>query len=882
MSAARRWLSRLAGLVGGAARDRELDAEIQSHLQLHTDDNVRAGMSETEARRTAILKLGAVEALKEQYRDRRGVPIIEQCWQDVRYAVRLLRNSPAFTLVSVLSLALGVGANALVFSIVNALVLKPLPVLRPQEVVFLQPGRYSMSFPAYRDYRDRNVTFEGLAGYRISPMDLEIGDTSVRAWGYLATGNYFALLGVQPAAGRFFGPSDDRAGANPVAVLSYESWRRRFGQDPAIAGKTVRINRRVFTVIGVAGDEFRGTEVFYRPEIWVPMALQAEIEVGNPWLENRFTGNTFVIGRLKSGEAAPTAAANLTAIAAQLAHEHPNSDRPTTFTLVRPGLIGNTLRSPVTAFMLGVLSLAALVLVIASVNLAAALTARGTDRRRELAVRLAIGAGAGRIVRQILIETIVLVSLGGAAGWVLAALGARALTELQLPVDVPIQFDVRADPLVLLFAFAISMTAALVAGIAPCRQAARTDPNETLKGAMGMRSSKRLRLATRDVLVVAQVALCFVLVSACLLSLRGLREALTMRLGMEPQGVAMVGFDLGLARYERPEQEAFQRRALEAVGQLPGIVSAAYGSSLPLSIDTSTTTIFPESQPELQRLDAKSAIRYKASPGYFATLGTRLVEGRDFEWRDDAGAARVAIVNQTFARIILGVDRAVGRRFSYGRGGPHVAIVGVVEDGKYMSLSEAPRAAVFDPILQAPSTNVVLLARSSSPEMETGAAIRRTVHGLDPSLTMYQSQSLQEMLAFVLFPSRAAAVALSAFGLLAAVLAGTGIYGVVSYAVARRLREIGIRIAVGASPRQILRLVMLRIGALLIIGAALGLALAIATSTIMSSVVYQASPRDPLVVAGVIASVIVLGLLSSWVPARRALRLNPTVALRTE
>ncbi len=883
MSALRRWVARLAGLFGGASRDRELDAEIQSHLQLHIDDNLSAGMPVAEARRVARLEFGAVEAIKEQYRDLRGVPLIAELAQDARYAIRLMRRSPGFTLVALLSLALGIGANALVFSVVNALVLEPLPVSRPQEIVFLERGgRYSMSFPAYRDYRDRNVTFEGLAGYRISPMDLELGDTSVRLWGYLATGNYFELLGVQPAVGTFFGPGDDRPGANPVAVLSYESWRRRFWRDPAIAGKTVRINRRAFTIVGVAGEAFRGTEVFYRPEIWVPMALQAEIEVGNPWLENRFTSNTFVIGRLKSGEAAQTAAANLTAIAAQLAHEHPNSDRPATFTLVRPGLIGDTLRTPVTAFTLGVLTLAALVLVIASVNLAAALTARGTDRRRELVVRLAIGAGVARIVRQILIETLVLVSLGGVAGWVLAVVGARALSGLQLPVEVPIQFDVRADPLVLLFAFAISMAAALIAGIAPARQASRTDPNETLKGAMGMPLSTRLRLAARDVLVVAQVALCFVLVSACLLSLQGLREALTMRIGMEPQGVAMVGFDLGLARYEQPEQEAFQHRALEAVRQLPGIVSAAYGNSLPLSIDTSTTTIFPDSQPELQRWDAKSAIRYKASPGYFATLGTPLVQGRDFDWRDDSRRPRVAIVNQTFVRTILGVDRAVGRRFSYGRGSPPIEIVGVVDDGKYVSLSETPRAAVFDPILQAPSTNVVLMARSSSSEAETVAAIRRTVNTLDPNVTLYQTQSLREMLAFVLFPSRAAAVALSAFGLLAAVLAATGIYGVVSYAVARRVREIGIRIAVGASPRQILRLVMLRISTLVVIGGAIGLALSMATAAIMASVVYQASIRDPLVLAGVIASVILLGLLSSWVPARRALRLNPTVALRTE
>jgi predicted permease len=355
-----------------------------------------------------------------------------------------------------------------------------------------------------------------------------------------------------------------------------------------------------------------------------------------------------------------------------------------------------------------------------------------------------------------------------------------------------------------------------------------------------------------------------------------------MNVGMQPDGVAMVGFDLGLAGYEPGTREAFQRRALEAVEQAPGIASAAYGNSLPLSIDISTTTIYPENQPGLEPRQARSAVHYKASPGYFRTIGTTLVAGRDFDWRDTSNTTRVAIVNQTFARNILGVEPAVGQRFAFGQNGPLIEVVGVVENGKYASLSESPRAAVFSPILQWPNTNIVLLARAGTREAETVALLTRTVHELDPRLTLYQTESLRDMLGLALFPSRAAAIALTAFGLLAALLAGTGIYGVVAYAVARRVREIGVRIAMGARPGQVLGLVFVRIAVLMAIGGAIGLLLAMLTARVLASIVYQASPGDPIVIGGVIASVTILGLAASWAPARRALRLNPTTALRAE
>jgi len=318
MGLLRRWTRQLTGMLGGAAADRDLDDEIRSHLELHTADNIRAGMSEAEARRAALLRFGPMTTIRDAHRSWRTVPWLDQTLQDLRYAVRLIRKSPGFSAVAIVSLALGIGVNALAFSIVNAVILKPLPIANPGEVVFLErDGRFTTSFPAYRDLRDRNTTFAGLAAYRIAPMDLEVGGAPARTWGYLATGNYFELLGVHPAAGRFFAGDDDRPGADSVAVLSYEGWQRRFNLNPTAIGTTVRINRQLFTIVGIAPREFRGTEVFYQPELWVPMARQPDIEVGNPWLETRATSNTMVIGRLLPGISADAAAANLTAISRQ-------------------------------------------------------------------------------------------------------------------------------------------------------------------------------------------------------------------------------------------------------------------------------------------------------------------------------------------------------------------------------------------------------------------------------------------------------------------------------------------------------------------------------------------------------------------------------------
>ena len=879
---ARRLWFRLQTLFHRCRVADELDDEIQFHLDQQIAENIAAGMSGEEATRRARIKFGGIELAKQECRDARGVPLLETVWLDARYALRTLRKSPSFTAVAVLTLALGIGANTAVFSVVNGLVLRSLPVERPNELIFLENARYGpgQSFPNYKDLRDGNHTFAGLVGYRIAPMEMETDTGPQRIWGYLATGNYFDVLGVHPVLGRFFNQSEDRhPGGNPYAVLSYSAWRSRFGADPAIVGKTIRLNRLPYTVLGVAPPDFHGTELFYWPEVWVPMMMEPRIE-SNAWLDERDTWNTWIVGRLKPKVSPTQAEADLNAVAAEMARQFPDVNGDLHFKVTKPGLIGNTVGTPAKAFALGVLVLAALVLLAACTNLASMFTARATDRLRELAVRLAIGAGRGRVVRQVLTETLLLSLVGGGAGYVLAAFLARALSRWRAPMDFPVQFDVEPDWRVFLFALASAIIAGALFGSAPAWRVSRIDPNAALRGAST--AWGRGRLALRDLLVVVQVALCFVLVSASFLALQGLQQALEMNLGFRPQQVATAAFELNLAGYTPERGRAFQQQALQAIQQLPGVQSAAYSNSVPLSIDQSHTGVFPADKTDLQPSDRIGVAFYQVSPGFFATMGTKLLAGREFTWHDDTKSPQVAIVNLAFARRILHNPDAVGKHFRGGVLGPFAEVIGVVEDGKYESLTESPEPVVFWSILQSYNSTTTVEVKSALPATQMVAEIRQAIARLDPELPLYGVGSLEQMLGFAFFPTRAAAIALSAFGILAIMLATTGIHGLVAYAVSRRTHEIGIRMAIGARPGEVLRLVLGKTAALLVLGSLVGLTLALAVGQAISSVVYEMQPRDPLVILSAWIAIALLGLFASWSPARRAMRVDPMVALRYE
>jgi macrolide transport system ATP-binding/permease protein len=857
----------------------ELDEELNGFLEMAAQAKMKHGLSRQDAHRSVRLEHGSVDMTRVVVRSAGWESFLETCWQDLRLAARMLRKSPGFTAVAVLTLALGIGANTAIFSVVNALVLRPLPVERPNDLAFLENAHDgpSQSFPNYKDLRDRNQTFTGLIGYRMAPIELETDRGAQRIWGYLATGNYFDILGVQPALGRCFNQNDDlHAGASPYAVLSYSAWQSRFGSDPAIIGKTIRLNRVPYSVIGIAPPGFHGTEVFYWPDVWVPMMMEPRIE-SNSWLDERNTWNTWIIGRLKPNVSWSQAEADLNVVAAEMARQYPDINDGLQFKLAKPGLIGNMIGGPAKAFAFGVLMFAALVLLVACTNLAGMLAARAADRQREVAVRLAIGAGRGRVVRQVLTETLILSLLGGAAGYLLASYLSEALNRWRAPLDFPVQFSVNPDWRVFLFALAGAILAGVLFGSAPAWRASRTDPNTALRGASA--TWGRSRLAFRDLLVVVQVALCFVLVSASFLSLRGLQQALKMNLGFQPEHVATAAFELNLAGYSEERGRAFQQQALQAIQKLPGVQSGSYSNSVPLSIDQSHTGVFPD-KTDLRPSDCIGVTFYQVSPEFFATIGTKLLAGREFNWHDDANSRQVAIVNLTFAKRVLYTDNAVGKRFRSGITGPFAEVVGIVEDGKYGSLTESQQPAVFWSILQAYNSATTLEVKSSLPATQMIGEVRQAIARLDPQLSLYGVGSLTQMLGFAFFPTRAAAIALSAFGILGIMLAATGIHGLLAYAVSRRTQEIGIRMAVGARPVQVLRLVLGKTAALLVFGSLVGLAMALAVGKVISSIVYETQPRDPFVMVTAWIAIALLGLFASWAPARRAMRVDPLVALR--
>ena len=868
-------------LTGRSNWERDLDDELRLHVDLRAADLIRSGVPAANAERLARLELGSRETYKEEVRAAFGLRWFDELRQDLRYAWRMLRRNRAFTSVAVVSLALGIGANTVVFSVLNSLLLRPLAVANPDRVYFLQSARSSaMSYPNYRDLRDRNVTFAGLAAYRVLEAGIQGGGGAERAFGYLASGNYFDVLGVNPALGRFFDAEDDRKrGASPFVVLSYVCWQRRFHGDPAIAGKTIRINAQPYTVIGVAPRGFRGTELFYTPEFWAPMTMQRQLE-SFPWLEERSDWVIWVAGRLKPGVTKERAEANLNALATGLAKEYPNVNDGWKLHLIKPGMMGEDLQAPTRAFLGGVMALAALVLLAACANLGSLWAARSADRYREIAVRVSIGANRTRIVRQLLTETLLLAMVSSACSCALAVGILHLLSQWQLPVGVPLQLDVMPDWRVLLFALAASTLSGILFGIAPARQAWRTNTSDSLKGTLPGVGFRR-RLAVRDLVLALQMAACCVLVMGSVASLRGLLRALTMPAGFVYRGASVVAFDPGLAHYNLRDARAFQRRALEAVSSLPGVTAAGFVHSVPLSTDQSTTMVFPERATDFRTAAGMFATFYDASPGYFRAIGTRLIAGREFTVRDDRAAPRVAIVNETFARKITGTTHAVGRRF-YAYPKQLTEIVGVVEDGKYVSLAEEPRLALFRPTAQSFTLSTVMVARSALPEAAMAEQMRQAIRRLDPSMPIYDAGSLAGMLGSAFLPSQVAAGALGTFGFLAALLAITGVYGTASYAVSRQVREIGIRTALGAGAGQVLWSILGRMAVLLALGTTTGLVAGCLTSRLLASVVYQATSNEPLVLAGVTLTMAAVAVAAALGPARRALSLDPLRALRHE
>jgi predicted permease len=806
--------------------------------------------------------------------------------QDLTCALRRLRSSPGFTTAAIVTLALGIGANATIFSLVNAVVFRPFGVERQNELVSFNMRTSkaqfpTLSYPDYKDYRDRNTVLSGLATYRMIPLNMSRGGGgNVRLWGYEVSGNYFDMLGVQAIRGRVLHPEDDvQRGGHPLAVISYSCWQSRFGGDPDIAGRKVKIGGLEYSIVGVTPRAFIGTELIYTPEIFVPQAMAEQIEQAI-WMDERGDGNIFVVGRLKPGISMKSAEAAINSIATQLGREHPKDDAGVSIALSPPGMAGNFLRGAVTGFSAVLMVVAGMVLLIACVNLASLLLARAADRRKDTAIRLALGASRAQLLRQLLTESLILSLAGGAAGIVLAHWLNDLVNAWRPPIDVPVIPHVVMDTRVLLFTAVVTLLTGVLFGLVPALQSTRAGLVAAIKNEA---PSEKLRHFTlRDILVTAQVALSVVLLIGSILVVRSLQHALSLNLGFDPRHAAVLSHDFAAQGYDEERSRQFQRRLLDKVRSTPGIEAAGVVDGLPLTLNISNNSILLEGKPEPRAGEVPLACAYIITPGYLQAMGTRLMAGRDLDRRDTKDAPLVALVNEAFVRQLLPGEDPVGKRYRHSTTGKWIQIAGVIEDGKYRSLGETPLPAAFEPMEQNWSPRQTLVARSALSEAETVRLLRGAVAELDPSLTVFNDGSLTSALGLALFPAKLVAAVLASFGLLAVVLAATGVYGIMAYAVSRRTREIGIRMALGAAPSQVTRVVLARTAMLLAIGTTIGFALAFAGGTFFGQILYGISAHDPLTYLSAIALMAAVAFVACWAPARRAIKIDPLKALRSE
>jgi putative ABC transport system permease protein len=809
--------------------------------------------------------------------------------QDLRYGFRRLIKTPGFTFIAVLSLALGIGANTAVFSLVNMILFRPLPVANPQEVVSVsvvgKDGQFAaFSYPNYLDFRDRNEVFSDLLLYRFAPLSLSRSGNNEKLWGMLVSGNYFDALGVKPALGRTFLPEEDKTRlSHPVVVISHSLWQTRFGGDPSVVDSEILINGRKFKVIGVAPAGFKGTEVIYTPELFAPVAMQKWIEPENDYLDRRSSQNMFAIGRLKQGVSAAQAEASLNILAAQLARDFPNDNEGLKIQIIPPGLVLPQLRNGMLGVSAALMGLVALVLLIACANLANLLLARATERSKEIAIRLSIGAGRARIVRQLLTESLMLAAAGGIVGVALAQWIIDSIMSLKPPIDIPITLELQVDWRVLVFSMIVSVITGVLFGLVPALQATKPDLIPALKDVASQSGVRRSLL--RSGLVVAQISVSLLLLIAAGLTLRALQQLRLMNPGFNPENALMMSFDLSLQGYQPDAGAQFRKQLLNRVESLPGVKSVSITDYMPLSMNYNSDSILIEGQPQERGANRPIAMTADVGLKYFETIGTPIVAGRDLNAQDQEGKTRSVVVNETFARNFFPggnpIENALGKQFRTSPERQPWQITGVAKDGKYWTIGEEPRSFVWFPIGDELSGNTLLVRTTARPETVIGA-VRGEFRNLDPNLPVTDVKPLTEHMNLSLFPARAFASLLSAFGLLALTLAAIGIFGVMSYAVSQRTREIGVRMALGAGSKDIFKLIVGRGLLLTSIGVGVGLALALVGTRLISSLLYNVSAIDPLAFAGVTLLLIAVAFLACYFPARRAMKTDPMIALRHE
>jgi macrolide transport system ATP-binding/permease protein len=827
--------------------------------------------------------------------------VLENLVADIRYTLRWLRRSPAFTLVAILSFAIGIGFNSALFTLVDTMLFRPLTVERPDRLVDVftsstDTDQYATSsYPDYLDLRAQNGVFSDMLAYSPAMAAVNLPDRSRLAMGEIVSGSYFPLLGVRAAAGRLLTPDDDRPGAPRALVISHSLWTREFGASPSAVGQTMRIHGQSYTIVGVAPASFTGMLPLLSPELWLPLTHIDDVEnggiidtvpspTGDTKLERRGYRWLFVKGRLKDGVTVDAAAANMRLLARQLQAANPQTNKrrelsvlPTSSVHIHP-TADRTLRP----IALGLMLVVGLVLVIACANVASMLLARASGRQKEIGIRLAVGASRGRLIQQLLTESVVMAALGGAVGVAFAWTLVRAAVTVKLPITIPLTFAMSLDTRVLLFTLGVTVVAALVAGLIPALNATRPNLAADMKGGIAATKAGGRRWTLRDGLVAAQMAVTLVLLVSAGLLTRSLVAAQHVRIGFQTGGLAIISTELGMIGYDDNRAKEFFDRAVARVKQLPGVESASIAERLPFSINYNRSTVF---FPDRQGPDDTGVVLdvARVDADYFETLGIPIVEGRNFITADTPQSPKVAIVNETMARKYWPNDTAIGKRFrTRTYTGPEYTIVGVTADYKVSTVGESPTPYIHYAVSQQPSSGEEIVARTKGDAGALVTAIRRELAAMEPNIVFLDSQTMDAQVGATLLPARFGALGVGIVGLVAMALAAIGLYGVIAYAVARRTREIGIRMALGAHPGSVLALIMRHGLTVTAAGMLIGAVLALGAAKAVSRALYGVSFLDPVAWGAAIAVLLSVSALANVMPAGRAARVNPSLALRSE